>query len=555
MPSIRIDRFGGLRGAISERALAASSAQVAHNAKLTDGSLRALRAPLKVKDADFEPGTVWESPDTSACCGQVYCWEGCVHPVLLSGCGEFSHAAVFGVRGDGGVYAEPEQFDLCGDETCPLCVPRPPDALVVDRVNIGSGPAFESPDERAYTYTWVDKFGRESAPACATSAGTSWDNGAWAISGFSPPPAHVCEVRLYRTGATPSTGDVAAPTFQLVASLDPGTTSILDDAPLKDIAFSTLLTGDVCCPPYGMTDVHELDSGYMVGFVRNDVYFSERHEPHNWPDRHRFTLPDRIVGVAVYGDEVFVGTTGHPYRMVLGEALDPVTQRPQLDVTVQPYAMSAPLVNPRALVATQDGAFLASENGLFSLRGPRITEIGRLRIDDCDWSAWTPSSLEWCEGKLYASCYPNARGWSLDVRSGGSEPEFGDLVTLDYAPAAQHKGASGRLLHSGGDGVYAWECGPDLLTYRWRSKKFVSQGHLSMEAALVEGDFGPPVQFRLYQDGVPVAEQMVATSEPFLLPLCGRGKCFEIELEGTTRIHEVHIATSIVELTEARDGG
>lgn len=555
MPSIRVDRFGGLRGAISERALAPSSAQVAHNAKLTDGSLRALRAPLKVKDAGFEPGTVWESPDTSACCGAVFCWEGCVSPLLLSDCGEFDYAAVFGERSEEGVYADPHQFNVCGDDECPLCVPQPPDALVVDRVDEGSGPDFETPDERAYTYTWVDKFGRESAPACATAAGTSWDNGSWQIDGFSPPPAHVCEVRLYRTGATPSTGEAVAPTFQLVTSLDPETTSILDDTPLKDIAFSTLLTGDVCCPPYGMTDVHELDSGYMVGFVRNDVYFSERHEPHNFPDRHRYTLPDRVVGVAVYGDEVFVGTTGRPYRMVLGQAVDPVTQRPQLDVTVQPYAMPAPLVNSRALVATQDGAFLASDKGLFALRGPRIIEIGRLRIDDCDWSAWTPSSLEWCDGKLYASCYPNGRGWSLDVRSGDSEPEFGDLVTLDYAPAAQHKGASGRLLHSGEDGVYAWECGPDLLTYRWRSKKFAAQGFLSMEAALVDGDFGPSVRFRLYQDGDLVADQEVTDSNPFLLPQCGRGKCFEIELEGTTRIHEVHIATSIVELTEARDGG
>lgn len=558
MPSIRIDRFGGLRTAVSSFALGSTMAQTAHNAKLTDGSLRALRAPAKVKDSEFEPGTVWESPDTEKCCGKVMCWEDCVYPVLLSDCGMFDYAALFGQQDDNRTVLEPEQFELCGDDVCPLCVPQPPDALVVDRVEMGQGPEFESPDERAYTYTWVDKFGRESAPACATAAGTSWDNGTWQLKGFSPPPAHVCEVRLYRTSATPSSGDeLMTPTFQLVASFDPATmpSTIIDDMRLKDIQFSTLLTVDVCCPPYGLSDVHETDSGYLVGFVRNDLYISERHEPHNWPDRNRYTLPDRIVGIAVYGDEVFVGTTGRPYRIVMGEAVDPIAQRPQLDVAVQPYNTPAPLTNPRAIVATQDGAFLASPLGLYSLRGPRIVEIGRLRIDDCEWSEWNPSNLEWCNGKLYGSCYPNGRGWSLDVRSGDSEPEFGDLVTLDYGPAAQHKGASGRLLHSQEDGVYAWECGDDLLTYVWRSKKFLLQGTLSMEAALIVGEFGPPVQFRLYQDGVLIVDQAVTSSDPFLLPICGRGKCFEIELEGTTRVHEVHIGTSIVELTEARDGG
>ena len=558
MPSIRIDRFGGLRTAISPHALGATSAQVAHNAKLTDGSLRALRAPAKVKDAALEPGTIWESPDTDACCGEVMCWEDCVYPVLLSDCGEFGYAALFGRRSADKVVQEPEQFELCGDDVCPLCVPQPPGALVVDKLSDGSGPAFESPDERAYTYTWVDKFGRESAPACATAAGTSWDDGSWQITGFSAPPAHVCEVRLYRTGAAPAAGDESGlPTFQLVASFDPTDMppTIVDDTRLKDIAFATLLTVDVCCPPYGLSDVRETDSGYLVGFVRNDIYFSERNEPHNFPDRHRYSLPDRIVGIAVYGDEVFVGTTGRPYRMVLGEAVDPVIQRPRLDVAVQPYGVSAPLTNPRTIVATQDGAFLGSPLGLYALRGPRAVEIGRLRIDDCGWSEWNPSSLEWCNGKLYGSCYPNGRGWSLDVRSGDSEPEFGDLVTLDYAPAAQHKGVSGRLLHSREDGVYAWECGDDLLTYRWRSKKFLLQGHLSMEAALVVGEFGPPVDFRVYQDGDLIVDRKVGSSDPFLLPICGRGKCFEIELEGTTRIHEVHIGTSVVELTEARDGG
>lgn len=550
MPSIKVDRFGGLRPAISARALDGAGAQVAHNAKLTDGSLRAIRGPAKVKDHVDEPATIWESPDTPGCCGAVYCWDDCVSPAMISDCGEYTYAGVFGRVVDG-TYVDPVQFALCGSDECPVCIPQPPDALVVDRVSPGDGPAFEQQADRAYTYTWVDKFGRESAPACVAFAGGGWDNSAWSVTGFAPPPAHVCEVRLYRTGVA---ADGGVPDFQLVTALDPATTTFTDDLRLEEIAFSTLLTGDVCCTPYGLSGVREMASGHYVGFTRNDIYFSERHEPHNWPDRNRFTVPDRVVGLDVFGDEVFVGTTGVPYRLVTGEAVDPVTQRPQLDVGVQPYAVAAPLTNSRTIVATPGGAFIGSPAGLFLLRGPQITDVGRLRVDACEWSAWEPTSLEWCDGKLFASRHPDARGWAMDVRPAEAGPEFGDLVTIDYGPAAQHKGASGRLLFSGDDGVYAWDCGDDLLPYVWRSKKFVAQGALAMDAALVDAEYGPPVQFLLYQDGDLVAEIMVADSKPFLLPACGRGKCFEIELRGTTRVHEAHIATSIVELTEARDG-
>ena len=546
MPSIHITRFGGVRPAVSERALPSTYAQVAHNAKLQDGTLKPFAAPAKVKDTEFEPCTIWTPPEIE-CCPDIMCWPGCVWPTTPPdpGCQGFSWAAIY-AQG-----ADPIRMNICTGEAAPLCVPAPLDPLSASVVNEGDVNDYTGPDERVYTYTWVDQFGVESAPAPAAYAGAVNDNGYVELSGFGAPPVHICEVRLYRTTSAMNVdqGDVS---FQLVETLSPQTVKTVDGARLKDLEYGTLLTEHRCCPPDGLQCVFDTELGYQVGFVGNQLMFSERHDPSNWPDVNRFTLPTKIRGLAVYGDIVYVGTAGAPYRAFLGVGQDPVFQTPALAVDIKPFGMLAPLTRSGNIVATPDGAFIASPKGLFALSGDRIANVSRSRIEDCDWPDFYPHRIEWANGRLFASKWPSKGGWIMDMRVGDNGAvDIGDLVTVDYAPKASSHGVSSRLLFSGADGVYEWGAGPEKLPYRWRSKCFVSAGLLAFNAAKVVADYGPPVGFKLVQDGRVVVDKLVESGEPFTLPICGRGLKFEIELTGTTRVHEVHVATSRPELTEA----
>lgn len=549
MASIRLNRFAGIRPLLSERALGPAYAQVAHNALLHDGSLRPMRGCPEVK-ATPEPAAIWEPPNVAECCPEVMCSEKCVsytHPAS-PGCRGFGWAVVYG---DG----DPKRVNICDGTEGPLCVPAPPMMLAAALTAPVPAPTLDhtGPDERAYTYTWVDQFGVESAPALATHAGRSRDGSGWTLTGFAPPPANVCAVRLYRTVAGIDVETAAVtPEFQLVTELPPGTSTYVDSARLRDLQYGTLLTAGDCCAPEGLTCVRQTELGFEVGFIGNELVFSERNEPHNWPDRNRFTLPERIMGVEVYGDIVYIGTQGRPYRALLAVGTDPLTNEVGLQADIKPYGMVAPLRSFRNLVATPDGAFLASERGLFALTGDRISNVSRSRIEDIDWPDYRPHSIEWVNGQLFGSMWPTGRGWLMDMRFGDNgQPDFGDLVTIDYGPLTQSHGESGRLLYSDGDSVRAWGEGPGLKKYTWRSKVFVADGELSFSAAKVVANYGPPVQFTLFQDGEAVYSDEVSNSRPFLLPACGRGTEFEIELCGTTRVHEVHVATSIPELTEA----
>ena len=560
MPSIQITRFGGLRPSISERLLTADNAQVAHNTKLTDGTLRALCAPRKVKDSTGDPpGTIWQPQSVKECpCPDTRCWPGCVFPSLPFDCDGFGWAVVFG---DG----EPYRLNICTDERCPLCMPQPTTAPTATVISTGTTPVtnvpdYTGPDARQYVYTWVDKFGVESAPSPATCIEEClYDADAVVqLTGFDAPPAHACELRIYRTTSPitleASTGSPFSASFELVTVLDPqSTSSFTDDVCAADLEHGAMITEDYCCAPEGLECVQLTDLGYLVGFIGNCLYISESQEYANWPDRNRFEVADTITGIAVSGDVIYVGTTGKPLRLLLARQNDQLTQEVSLAVDMREYDMVAPLRSWRNIVAGPGGAFLASTDGLYSLTPEGAANVSRARIEDCDWIDYYPHSLMLKNGQLFGSQWPTGRGWIMDVRSGTTGvPDYGDLVTADYGPLTQSHGGTGDHLISQDDGCVAvWDDSHEKLEYCWRSRLITSSGLLGFKAAKITADYGPPVQFRLYQDGVLVADVPVSDNEPFLLPLCGRGTRFEIELKGTTRVHGVKIATSVPELTES----
>lgn len=163
-------------------------------------------------------------------------------------------------------------------------------------------------------------------------------------------------------------------------------------------------------------------------------------------------------------------------------------------------------------------------------------------------------------------------GYIYHTGSGTSDPaQFQQLVTID-APTA------GKVIDStiGRQGVYVLSeesvldvntykthvlPQPDNLTdvkyasapkmeYRWRSKRFVLPGNATMAAAKVvrggEGD----VRIRIIVNGCCKHEQQVRSSQAFRLPSQIMGGEWEIELIGTARIFEVHIAPSMQELLQ-----
>lgn len=83
--------------------------------------------------------------------------------------------------------------------------------------------------------------------------------------------------------------------------------------------------------------------------------------------------------------------------------------------------------------------------------------------------------------------------------------------------------------------------------YIWRSKEFVMAGRETFAAAKVVHEKGC-VRLRLFVDGCCRYDEVVKGCAPFTLPAQIAGVKWQIELRGTARVTEVHIAGSMQEL-------
>lgn len=565
MPSIRLTKFSGIKPAVSDRLLDDDNAIRAHNTELRKGAIKAFKQPQLIKAAAGPVATVYLAPDTCECCGEILTWDKCVypHPVELPGCAGFGLLTVFEQKGDA-----PYRLNPCTGERWPLCVPAPTDRLTATLITPSAGldtAKYQGPDQRSYTYTWVDVFGVESAPAAPTEPTRSHDDETWTLSGFSAPPANAVAVRIYRIGSKLESGknlDLRFDTtFQLVEELDIADlgATYVDARQLKDLCYGTLETEMNCCPPPCLCSVVELQSGYLAGYAGNRVHISQRYEHWNWPDENVVEIPEQIVGLVAFGDVLFVGTTGRPYRIALRPGAEEFLgeQRFTTNMEIVEANENYPAMTERTMVKTSFGAVYVSEKGLIALQpsGPAVN-MTRARIDEDDWRGMLPNRLTWQNGVLYGTRAPVGEAFRFDIRSDGEgNVDLGDLVTIDMQAHATHTGRDGHVYYADGDGaVYKWDEGAGNLPYLWRSRKFTTSGQMMYSAAKVVADYGKPVTFTLRKERNGVMEAVftraVDHSRPFRIPHQGRGVVWQMEVEGTTLVHELHIATSVAELVE-----
>jgi hypothetical protein len=162
----------------------------------------------------------------------------------------------------------------------------------------------------------------------------------------------------------------------------------------------------------------------------------------------------------------------------------------------------------------------------------------------------------WVDGKYHAAKVGTAHGWIMDVADNSEGGlDLGDLVTVDWDPVAAHMGRDGTMYYLDAAGQVAmWEQGLDPATYRWRSKTYRCPELCTWAAGKVSADYGPPITLRIFKDRKLVHTRQITSSRPFRLPPMGRGIYWSYEIEGTTPVHEIHLATSVMELAEPTGG-
>lgn len=166
---------------------------------------------------------------------------------------------------------------------------------------------------RSYVYTYVTALGEESAPSPASPVYTVRDGDAVPITTFAAPPtAHrnIDRIWIYRTN-TASDGTVA---YQYVDELPVANiASGYIDTTLDEDLDEALETEGWDEPRSDMRGIVALPNGMLAGFVANRLCFSVPGQPHAWPRDYEQLVDYDIVGLEVFGNSVFVVTTGKPY--------------------------------------------------------------------------------------------------------------------------------------------------------------------------------------------------------------------------------------------------
>lgn len=275
----------------------------------------------------------------------------------------------------------------------------------------------------AYVYTFVDKYGHESAPSSPSTIVEIPTNAEFTVAlGFtaqSLPDTNVTDAtkRVYRAAFDGSTSD-----WQYIADVPLATASWVDTVPFGDEAES-LISTDWVAPPV-LEQMVPMASSFAAGFHEHYLCYSELRLPHAWPEAYRYPLKYKIVGLKPTQNGLLIATTGKPYWAF---GADPASAVPvELDANY-------PCLAANSLVDMGGYVIYASHDGLVAVSGQDVKVLTTEYIDRFTWLRdFAPADIVAFayEGRYVFSV--GSTWWVFDPSAGAG---FGTLSGLATAPA------------------------------------------------------------------------------------------------------------------------
>lgn len=373
MPSIRITQFAGLVPEITGRNIPATSAQVAHNCLLTDGSLRPQAKWVKLEEYTAAPSVQMYSLAFDPQSDKAWMY-GTYDPVTLDGPPFASGATIAAnvsppvVRHVTGVGLTYQTVDLYADG-------------IVGTVAYERAYLSDKPVNRVYACSRVRVAdGRIEEGPLAVVIGDpteiiyEGDTATLNLTVTTLPDA-ATHIRVYRSISGLDTGQEVAnqldTDWYLIAQVPipaGGFFQLIDGGSITTDPLDAYYAGQFH-PPILLARYFALsESGWFTAIANNgDIAISERYLHHAWPVENTLKIPETVNDVAASDDNVYLGTNRRPYILALQQGEKGV----QAAVTPfpEPYRCL-----PNTMTPAPSGAIYASNVGLVALgrEGQRI---------------------------------------------------------------------------------------------------------------------------------------------------------------------------------------
>lgn len=392
-------------------------------------------------------------------------------------------------------------------------------------------------DTRFYVVTFVTDWGEESAPSPVSDMLEIDQNDVVTVSrpavasGASYVSRDITHWRIYRS----NTGSNSA-AFQFAGEVAVSTATFVDDVPADELG-EVLPTTTWLEPPADLRGLVGMPNGIMAGFTGNTVAFCEPYVPYAWPVGYQITTEHPVVGMGVFGQTLFVGTTGNPYF---------ISGADSASMSATKMESNQACVSARSIAAVQGGVLFASPDGLCVADATGVKVVSQGLFTREDWQALVPSSMFAMEHEgVYYLFYNNGTKGCLafDLAS----RKLGRVSV--QADAAFNELVSDTLYIANGTSILAAFGGSTRRTGRWKSKKMTMPAQTGLAWLKVYGDqtADAPVTLRLYADGALRHTATVTNIQPQRLP-SGRWLEFEVDVESMARITGVVLAGSTQEL-------
>jgi|GEM_PF-1459057 len=315
-----------------------------------------------------------------------------------------------------------------------LNLPTAPDGVVATVTGVVPGGAETSDLDlirSTYVYTLVDDWGRESQPCSPSNTVEYYPEHQDVSLSFPALPTGdfnfgaASKKRIYRTNSG-TTGGV----FQYVGETPLGATTFVDNVDSEDLgeeipsitwdpAPDTNTAINIGGPLHSLV---AMPNNFLAGVTANEVCFSEQGVFHAWPVDYRTAIKKyTIVGIAVMGEGLFIGTTGTPH-IAYGNS--------PASMTVAPLNSNQACVSKRSIVNVDGAIMYASPDGMCVVNGTSVNVVTEELFTKDEWLELEPESIEgyYFEGSYVGFC--NLGGFIFDIRGGKnawSWVEWGDI--------------------------------------------------------------------------------------------------------------------------------
>lgn len=475
MAGIKLEGFQGLAPRYSKRLLPPMAAQIAENTKLLAGEIRGFRALREEADLSGTasvvrrtiriPGTpdVYKSFDSRDV-------DIIRSPLVADGFDRYYWA------GDGRPKYNPVADIVAGSPDLFLGIPTPTTAPTVAAVVVGTD------ETRAYVYTFVSAYGEEGPPSPPTLAVGNvgqWDITAMPTTVPDAASRNITQKKIYRT----ITGSSGATTFFFVATIPLASSSYADNESSDTVASNNLLesTGFIE-PPADLEGFVVMPNGYLVGWAKRRLVFSEPFRPHAWPAAYELGTEFDIVGLGVFGSTLVIATESQPY---FGQGVTPAS------FTTQKLDAVEPCLSRRGIVSTLFGVYYPSINGLAMANGSGVQVITKDILTKEEWHNFFPELIYAAqEGIQYIAFTASNRGFLYDPQEGASKfvtlEGFTNVegIETDYYTGTVYLLSNDRYLE------FDPNDGTARLDWRWYSKTYQFPKPLNFGAARLNAEFG-----------------------------------------------------------------